>query len=347
MESMSEDSFAEPPFPLTAQLLGSLSYTPKEQLLRRTDTTTHIHNFRLPGSPQTLLNDTTGVFKKASADSTTPKLDNLIKRNRFTLRFHSDPICSLSENGALVRKIVVTEEPGLHCIWDDDRIFIKPLPSYLTSHAFWCFLLEAYTCDNEERQNIIASMQGFLRSYSYLIRYESDYHIAIANHLIPSQTSFEELVIFLGYFHDLPDSVVSTRYKLGILQLQTLNWISFFSAPFHPYYRLHRNRYNAFFLQYYGPTLFIFATFSVALSAMQVALAVRAGEAPVEKTTDGGLDGRWRSMGYAFRWFSIWSMTFAASMGVVLVVLLFGLLGTDWVESWARWKKHGKDKGAR
>ncbi|KAH6980614.1 hypothetical protein BKA56DRAFT_585781 [Ilyonectria sp. MPI-CAGE-AT-0026] len=35
------------------------------------------------------------------------------------------------------RTIIVTEDPKLHLVWIHDRIFIKPLPRYITSYAFW------------------------------------------------------------------------------------------------------------------------------------------------------------------------------------------------------------------
>ena len=43
----------------------------------------------------------------------------------------------LHKQGIMGRRIFVTEEPRLHLVWIDDRIFIKPLPIYLLSAAFW------------------------------------------------------------------------------------------------------------------------------------------------------------------------------------------------------------------
>src|SRR5437764_1520576 len=33
------------------------------------------------------------------------------------------------------RKIVLTERADLHFLWQDDRIYLKPLPDYLLSHS--------------------------------------------------------------------------------------------------------------------------------------------------------------------------------------------------------------------
>ncbi|KAL4787016.1 hypothetical protein BJX76DRAFT_319770 [Aspergillus varians] len=35
------------------------------------------------------------------------------------------------------RMIISTEDPRLHLVWINDRIFVKPLPRYLISHSFW------------------------------------------------------------------------------------------------------------------------------------------------------------------------------------------------------------------
>ena len=142
-------------------------------------------------------------------------------------------------------------------------------------------------------------------------------------------------ILFIDYFRHVQDTSVSLRYNVGAVQLQTLNTASFFRKG-RMYYRIHRNRYNAYFNRYYGPTLFIFATFSVALSAMQVAMAVRQAEAPIELAKDlpeaghgGGLGGSWRHMGYAFQWFSLWAICFAAAMAAILFCMFVGLASLD------------------
>jgi hypothetical protein len=198
---------------------------------------------------------------------------------------------------------------------------------------------------------------GFLRSYSTLITHPSDFAIAQQHHLLPLHWEFTSFMLFLDYFSAIPDSSVSSRYTLGAFQLQTLNATSFFRRG-RMYHRIHRYRYNAYFNRYYGPTLFIFATFSVALSAMQVAIAVRQAEAPLDEARGmseeaghgGGLGGTWAHMGYAFRWFSIWSICFAVSMAVILLTMFVGLAcldGTEAMKARKDAKRAKKKKGVR
>ena len=39
--------------------------------------------------------------------------------------------------------MIVTEHPGLHLVWYYDTIFLKPIPPYLLSRAFWEYIQEA------------------------------------------------------------------------------------------------------------------------------------------------------------------------------------------------------------
>jgi hypothetical protein len=334
MDSFPEDIYTTPPFPQLAQLCDDLEFISKELVLRNK----HFRQPRLPGKPQIELHDTANLISHCMSDVCTPDFDALITR-RMSIRVYNEPQKSLSECGVICRSITITENPKLHCVWDDDRIFIKPIPLYLTSHAFWRFITVPRFEGNAQKDPVAAA-NGFLRSYSKLITHPSDFEIAKKHYLVPSYWTFDSLIIFLQHFSTLPDSAVSPRYRLGEMQLQTLNGSSFVHRG-KLYYSVHRNRYNAYFNRFYGPTLFVFATFSVALSAMQVAIAVRQAEAPIEQQKDlpeagfgGGLGGSWRHMGYAFRWFSIWSISFAVSMGTILFVMLLGLACMDAWESW-------------
>ena len=67
---------------------------------------------------------------------------------------------------------------------------------------------------------------------------------------------------------------IRSRYSFGQLRLTRLNlWSKVFLGRF-TFYKIH-GQYGAYFARYYGPVLFIFGFFSVALSAMQVALAAQ------------------------------------------------------------------------
>ena len=62
---------------------------------------------------------------------------------------------------------------------------------------------------------------------------------------------------------------------------------------------------------------------------MQVALAVRAGEAPVEGTMEGGLAGSWSAMGKAFRWFSVATLCITGFLGAILLFMFYSMLLWD------------------
>lgn len=320
----------EPPFPESAQLCDELDFIPTELSLRHR---THklFEQARLPGLPQVGLYDTERVILHTASDVCTPNFDSCTG-GWWPIRMNSERLHSISEYGVINCKIVVTEDPERHCVWDDDRIFIKPMPIYLTSYAFWTFVSHTGTNDP---QRLLAAACGLVRSYATLITRPSDFVLAQRALLLPSEWTSTSFMIFLSHFASLSDALVSPRHKVGAVQLQTLNANMFYRRG-SMYYRIHRYRYNAYFSRYYGPTLFVFATFSVALSAMQVALAVRQAQAPMEEVRGmpeagygGGLGGAWKHMGLAFRWFSIWSISFAVSMAAILFGMLLFLACLD------------------
>jgi hypothetical protein len=76
------------------------------------------------------------------------------------------------------RTIVLTEDPKLHLVWIYDRIFIKPLPRYLGSYTFWKDFLCIETGSGGRGGRIRRAALGFLRTYCYLVKHESDLRIA-------------------------------------------------------------------------------------------------------------------------------------------------------------------------
>ncbi|KAK7178600.1 hypothetical protein PSPO01_15344 [Paraphaeosphaeria sporulosa] len=138
------------------------------------------------------------------------------------------------------REIVVTEEPKMHLAWIHNRIFVKPLPRYMLSHAFWkTFLEEGSDQAGYIQSDLYKAATGFLRTYHYLIQHESDFHMAQQDNLrlIPKD----------------------------------IEWSSFFLRKFH-FEQVH-GQYGDFFGRLYGPILFAFAVVSTILNSMQVALA--------------------------------------------------------------------------
>jgi len=112
-----------------------------------------------------------------------------------------------------------------------------------------------------------------MRSYFYLIRHQSDFDIALEKKLISSTTDFNELLYFLRFFGDIGDDVVTPRYQYGELRLSRLNlYTKFYLLEAH--YHKVMGQYGPYLARVVTPFLFVFATVSVALAAMQVILAV-------------------------------------------------------------------------
>lgn len=170
------------------------------------------------------------------------------------------------------RQIILTENPRFHLVWYYDRIFIKPLPRYLLSHAFWkLYLLSPSSSLGQSREKVLRAALGLVRSYRYLCRYESDLQIAHTSALIPKDVEWHALCKFLDGFRFVTDAEVSQRYHYGELRLSRLNlWSKVFLRT--TFERL-EVQLGAYIASYYGPWIVVFAVLSVVLNAMQVILS--------------------------------------------------------------------------
>ena len=179
---------------------------------------------------------------------------------------------SLSQQLVVDRIIRITEDPEVHCVWVEGIVYLKPLPAYLTSYAFWEYLCDGATegDDLEERERLRVTSLRFLRTYAHLIQRRSDFNLARRHDLLPpcnGNLTFEAFVAFISAFDSVPDKAVSSRWRYGLLQLDALN----FHSAIH-LWRWHLNRfesrYTVYFQRFFPVVLFNFALFSVALSAM-------------------------------------------------------------------------------
>lgn len=233
------------------------------------------------------------------------------------------------------REIVITEEPRLHLVWIRNRIFIKPLPRYLLSHHFWRNYLDAASNRlSEEKSSIRKAALGFLRTYRYLIRHETDFKIAQQNQLglVPQDVDWESFSRFVAELDAIDDALVSKRYCYGELRLTRLN----FYAPFMLrkfYFEQVYGQYGEFFAQLYGPILFIFALLSTILSSMQVVLAAEQLVAV-----------QWSSIWYICRWFSVLSLVGSTLVAGCFAFLWLWLFVDEWVYTLNR--KYGKRRGS-
>ena len=204
------------------------------------------------------------------------------------------------------RAVIVAEEPDLHLVWSNGRIFMKPLPAYLLSHPFWTqFLLGDNSQDIED---VRASALGLLRSYALCIQHESDLRMAHEHHLIPPDVTLRQWCTFAKSFNTITDEEVSPRYHYGKIQLTRLHWLVRVCMGELNYYYIDGG-YGESFARYYGPLLFVFGILSVVLSAFQVGMAVEQLHSL-----------EWTVFWSASRWFSIVSLSVSAFVALYLVV---------------------------
>lgn len=230
----------------------------------------------LPGHPTTFLDNIKELESHVTAEFHTPKLDRMAPHLWLMASPYHHFISALHEQLVRNRRIIITENPELHLVWIDDRIFIKPIPRYLMSHAFWQRYLESSVSSPFQPSStdvIKPAVLGFLRSWTYLVRHESDFVIAQNTNLIPRGVQYAKFMRFILNFRhpSVKDDEVSLRYRYGQLRLSRLNmWAKVFlrESEFYPAYW----QYWQYFQTFYAPLLFVFAVFTVILGAMQVGL---------------------------------------------------------------------------
>ncbi|KAK8195738.1 hypothetical protein BKA81DRAFT_278109, partial [Phyllosticta paracitricarpa] len=312
----------QPPFPQSDQLVPDL-----DALLTTPANTWSA--LRLPSQPRITLSPAPQLWNYLASEFLAAPLEQLAPHLWLMSTQSSANISPLHRQRVKRREIILTEDPRLHLVWHDERIFIKPLPPYLLSAAFW----ERH--DLARRHHLTArAALGFLRTYTHLIRHLSDFEIAQSTHLIPSHpsltyTSFSTLIQHLT---SIPDAAVSPRYAYGELRLSRLNVYAKIFLKRWYYFRLHP-QYGNYLAQFYAPILFVFGVLSVALGAMQVETATEG------LFGDGGGD-LWVAFWHFSRWFSVLSLAFVAAVAAVLVLLLVWRLWAEWSfavrERWRR-----------
>ncbi|KAI0104674.1 hypothetical protein GGR51DRAFT_521705 [Nemania sp. FL0031] len=225
------------------------------------------------------------------------------------------------------RIILATEDPKLHLVWYYGTIYIKPLPDYLLNHAIWRNYISIRPALT--RYDNYRTALGFLRSYSFLIRHESDFIIAQRADLLPKYVSFQSFQKFILPFRLVHDSNVSDRYQYGQFRLTRLNWavrIIRFTRIIYPahlkrplpwsYQRLLWQ--TSQYIQYYAaPLFFIFAILTLILSSIQVGLAALA-------------DDSWDTFVRVSWGFSVATIIFAVSIVTATIIGVSVLLLFQW-----------------
>lgn len=303
------------PFARQLQLCDTLDYSlvPEKaspQLRSRGHTQT------LPDAPRIGLESRSKVLEYCLKDLDIPRLNNFGEKLWWSSP--TPDVVSLSQQTVLDRKVQITEDPSVHLLWVEGIIFLKPLPSYLTSYAFWEFILDT-SHDDTDRELLVATSLGFLKTYSCLIQRRSDFTLAQKNHLLSGleDVSFEAFVAFISAFDKVPHQHISSRWRYGLIHLDALNFHSAIHLR-----RWHLNRYEmrwaTYFSRFFPVVLFIFAMFSVMLSAMQVILASE----EMEQTDDKGL----KRLCGLFTWFGTEAIGWSLGFGLFIVVWWFAIL---------------------
>jgi hypothetical protein len=220
------------------------------------------------------------------------------------------------------REIIVTEEPRLHLVWLHDRIFLKPLPRYILSYAFWeIFLTQKSSLLGNKRSAIYKAALGYLRTYRYLIQHESDFRIAQQDnlHLVPQDVQWADFCAFMSKFDEVMDDDVSARYHYGELRLSRLNFYAPILLRRFQFEQMH-GQYSDYFARLYGPVLFIFAIASTVLNCMQVGLAV-------EQVSSK----HWVALWSISRWFSIICLAGTSTVFACFALLWAGKVLDEWI----------------
>lgn len=213
------------------------------------------------------------------------------------------------------REIKVSENAGLHLVWHFEMIFVKPIPAYFYSKAFWEYLENIEGKEMEPRKDCL----GFMRTYYLLIQYETDFRLATELHLIPpkgngDKLSYEEWCEFIKPFAKVGDNHVSRRYHYGELRLTRINRCAklfrFKLAYFHIY-----PQWGSFLEHTLAPIITIFAVCSVVLNSMQVGLAAIVVE-------PGTVTGTWPKFVSASLWFPVVVMI---GIAIILAIALIGI----------------------
>lgn len=143
---------------------------------------------------------------------------------------------------------------------------------------------------------------GFLRTYSYLIKYEIDFRKAQSTELglIPTDDgenpiTYERFAQFIAPFAEIDDNRVTPRYQYGEIRLSRLNWFARFLLGRLTYHHIHA-QWNEYLGRILAPFLTLLILLSTALTAMQVELAVQS--APRNS-------GSWGAYAQMCRWVSV------------------------------------------
>lgn len=251
----------EPPFPAKCQL--------NTELDEQQSSPSHV-----PGYPRVSLVELPEMLRFLETEYWSSDLERIAGKLWWMSKQDSANISPLHRQRVKGRTIVVTEDAKLHLVWFHDRIFVKPLPRYLTSYAFWQDHLGKVS-DNAQTQRCRMAALGYLRTYFFLVKSEFDFHIAQdpSLRLLPNDITWEQFCRFTTSLADIADRDVSGRYAYGEIRLTRLN----FYAPLllrKSYFQRVEYQSTSYFARFYGPILFLIGIASIILNGFQIAVGV-------------------------------------------------------------------------
>ncbi|KAH8651360.1 hypothetical protein BX600DRAFT_387845 [Xylariales sp. PMI_506] len=241
-------------------------------------TSNEVNRPYLPGQPRIQLDNSsanaTELLEYLRKSHLTKELDSLLPFMKYI--FVQTPsyrhIMPLHHQKAHAREVIVNEQPGLHLVWHYETIFIKPIPAYMYSQAFWDYIVLA-------DPDVYQAAVGFLRSYYFIIQYEIDFDEACAKRLVPKKPdgthpTYEEFCAFIEPFRRIADDGVSRRFHYGELRLTRINRTAMLFKLSLAYFHIYP-QWGSFLAQQLAPVITVFAVCSVVLNSMQVTLSAQ------------------------------------------------------------------------
>lgn len=213
----------------------------------------------------------------------------------------------------LKRDIVATTDASLHLVWTSQTMYVKALPKYLVSKAFY----EQRLCLPHPCRPAL----GLLFTYMALVPSELDFALAHELHLLPAGYEWEKWKglsrrILEDYPNDTIYSHVPRRYIYGELRLSRLDKI-------YRYYRGNLLRGysplmgNTRYVDFFAENLTIVAAATVYIAVVLTAMQVGLGTDLLMKNYS------FQMACYGFTVFAIISPIIAVGALVVLFMFMF------------------------
>jgi hypothetical protein len=304
-----------------------------------------------PGEP-TISLVPAEVYAFLSRELDTLVLDELYSKLWLVARKSGRSIDSLHQQKVKGRDIVPIEDAKLHLVWQQDKIYVKPIPVCLLNHDFWTTYLplrmdstsSRVSGSQNKRNHLVPGSYhsvavGFLRSYAFLVQHHLDFILARESHLIPAEIDWVKWSTFIANFRCIEDDQVAKRYHYGQLRLSRLHWAVRIFRPQTAstvwFYEIPYWSTNLYVQRALAPFLIAFACLSIVLSSMQVVLAVPADGLGTGQLDSSGLD----TMRRAFWVFSISVLLLSSVLWFLLLLIPLSVIG--WQLSWG-FKNRGR-----